>query len=192
VLSPLNSLDDDLLLFLQKQNLNIWYVPFLRYTRGLGWRMHCGVEVTESSTNKQQHLQTASDLTGKKDSLHALVLERECSEKSFPYLLSAQDFGDKCWAGPCWSKTAWASENSDHRDTRRRYTVSSRRSRSCSYTVIHDSSLGLLMTRSSALRSTAERATGQNPTVLESGYQGLERVRRCGAGRFRGRELCSL
>jgi hypothetical protein len=28
----------------------------LRYTRGLGWRMHCGVEVTESSTNKQHHL----------------------------------------------------------------------------------------------------------------------------------------
>ena len=26
------------------------------YTRGLGWRMHCGVEVTESSTNKQHHL----------------------------------------------------------------------------------------------------------------------------------------
>ncbi len=26
---------------------------FLKYTRGLGWRMHCGVEVTESSTNKQ-------------------------------------------------------------------------------------------------------------------------------------------
>ena len=32
---------------------------FLRYTRGLGWRMHCGAEVTESaesSTNKQHHL----------------------------------------------------------------------------------------------------------------------------------------
>jgi hypothetical protein len=27
-----------------------------RYTRGLGWRMHCGVVVTESSTNKQHHL----------------------------------------------------------------------------------------------------------------------------------------
>jgi hypothetical protein len=37
VLVPLNSL--------------VWYVPSLRYTRGLGWRMHCGVEVTESSTN---------------------------------------------------------------------------------------------------------------------------------------------
>jgi hypothetical protein len=35
----------------------------------------------------------ASDLTGKKDSLHALVLERESSEKSFPYLLSAQKLG---------------------------------------------------------------------------------------------------
>ena len=31
------------------------HVPSLRYTRGLGWRMHCGVEVTESSTNKQHH-----------------------------------------------------------------------------------------------------------------------------------------
>ena len=29
VLGPLNSL--------------VWYVPSLRYTRGLGWRMHCGV-----------------------------------------------------------------------------------------------------------------------------------------------------
>ncbi len=37
VLGPLNSL--------------VWYVPSLRYTRGLGWRMHCVAEVTESSTN---------------------------------------------------------------------------------------------------------------------------------------------
>jgi hypothetical protein len=37
-------------------NSLVWYVPSLRYTRGLGWRMHCGVEVTESSTNKQHHL----------------------------------------------------------------------------------------------------------------------------------------
>ncbi len=42
VLGPLNSL--------------VRYVPSLRYTRGLGWRMHCGVEVTESSTTKQHHL----------------------------------------------------------------------------------------------------------------------------------------
>jgi hypothetical protein len=42
VLGPLNSL--------------VWYVPSSRYTRGIGWRMHCGVEVTESSTNKQHHL----------------------------------------------------------------------------------------------------------------------------------------
>jgi hypothetical protein len=40
VLGPLNSL--------------LWYVPSFRYTRGLGWRVHCGVEV-ESSTNKQHH-----------------------------------------------------------------------------------------------------------------------------------------
>ena len=32
------------------------YVPSLRFTRGLGWHMHCGAEVTESSTNKQHHL----------------------------------------------------------------------------------------------------------------------------------------
>ena len=32
VLGPLNSL--------------VWYVPSVRYTRGLGWRMHCGIEVT--------------------------------------------------------------------------------------------------------------------------------------------------
>jgi hypothetical protein len=41
VLGPLNSL--------------VWYVPSLRYTRDLGSRIHCGVEVTESSTNKQHH-----------------------------------------------------------------------------------------------------------------------------------------
>jgi hypothetical protein len=39
VLGPLNSL--------------VWYVPSLGYTRSLDWRIHCGVEVTESSTNKQ-------------------------------------------------------------------------------------------------------------------------------------------
>jgi hypothetical protein len=38
VLGPLNSL--------------VWYVPSLRYTRGLGWRMHCGVEVIGGSTLK--------------------------------------------------------------------------------------------------------------------------------------------
>ena len=42
MLGPLNSL--------------VWYVPSLRYTRGLGWHMHCGAEVTESSTNKKHHL----------------------------------------------------------------------------------------------------------------------------------------
>jgi hypothetical protein len=34
-------------------NSLVWHVPSLRYTCGLGWRIHCGVEVTESSTNKQ-------------------------------------------------------------------------------------------------------------------------------------------
>jgi hypothetical protein len=38
-------------------NSLVWYVPSLRYTRGLGWCIHCGVEVTESSTNKQHHHQ---------------------------------------------------------------------------------------------------------------------------------------
>jgi hypothetical protein len=37
-------------------NSLVWYVPSLRYTRGLGWRIHCDLEVTESSTNKQHHL----------------------------------------------------------------------------------------------------------------------------------------
>jgi hypothetical protein len=39
-------------------NSLVWYVPSLRYTRGLGWRIHCGAEVTESITNKQHHLLT--------------------------------------------------------------------------------------------------------------------------------------
>ncbi len=34
-------------------NSLVWNVPSVRYARGLGWRIHCGVEVTESSTNKQ-------------------------------------------------------------------------------------------------------------------------------------------
>jgi hypothetical protein len=46
VLGPLNSL--------------VWYVPSLRHTCGLSWRIHCGVEVPESSTNKQQHRHLAS------------------------------------------------------------------------------------------------------------------------------------
>jgi hypothetical protein len=35
----------------------------------------------------------ASNLASKKDSVHALVLERESLEKGFPYLLSAQNMG---------------------------------------------------------------------------------------------------
>jgi hypothetical protein len=78
----------------------------------------------------------ASDLTGKKESLHALVLEGESIKKSFPYLLSAQKLGRAALVkngvgvaklGPQRHKTA--------------VTVSSRRSRSCSYTAIHYSSL---------------------------------------------------
>ncbi len=30
------------------------------YVQGLGWRMHCGAEVTESSINKHHHLSVAS------------------------------------------------------------------------------------------------------------------------------------
>ena len=48
VLGPLNSL--------------VWYVPSFRYTRGLGWRIHCGVEVTKSSTNKQNIITNARTL----------------------------------------------------------------------------------------------------------------------------------
>ena len=44
--------------------LYISYVPSLRYIRGLGWRMHCCVEVTESSTNKQHHLSANALLHG--------------------------------------------------------------------------------------------------------------------------------
>jgi hypothetical protein len=39
------------------------YVPSLRYTRGLGWRIHCGEEVTESSTNKQHIIITWCGVT---------------------------------------------------------------------------------------------------------------------------------
>ena len=62
VLVPLNSL--------------VWYVPSLRYTRGLRWRMHCGVEVTESSTNKQHHLSgdTSVDVF--------FFFERECMSEA--------------------------------------------------------------------------------------------------------------
>ena len=48
VLVPLNSL--------------VWYVPSSRYTLCLGWRMHCCIEVTESSTNKQHHLSASTNL----------------------------------------------------------------------------------------------------------------------------------
>ena len=61
VLGPLNSL--------------VWYVPSLRYTRGLGWRIHCGVEVTESSydssTNKQ-HISIETYSFHRRTIIHAL------------------------------------------------------------------------------------------------------------------------
>ncbi len=47
VIGPLNSL--------------VWYVPSLRYTNCLDWHIHCGAEVTESSTNKQHHLSDDDD-----------------------------------------------------------------------------------------------------------------------------------
>ncbi len=47
VLGPLNSL--------------VWYVPSSRYTRDLGWRTHCGVKVTEPSTDKQHIMQGCSE-----------------------------------------------------------------------------------------------------------------------------------
>jgi hypothetical protein len=51
-----------------EDNLETWHgmkllerhIYALRYTHGLGWRMHCGAEVTESSTNKQHHLSPIS------------------------------------------------------------------------------------------------------------------------------------
>jgi hypothetical protein len=68
----------------------------------------------------------ASDLTGKRDSLHALVLEGEGSE-SLPYLLRAQKL-----VRAVLVKIGVGVGELGHRDARRRYTVSSRRSRSCS------------------------------------------------------------
>jgi hypothetical protein len=58
VLVPLNSL--------------VWYIPFLRYTRGLGWRIHCGVEITESSTSI--------------NNTHTYPYQRPTT-KTFPFLL---------------------------------------------------------------------------------------------------------
>jgi hypothetical protein len=43
-------------------NSLVWYVPSLRYTRGQGWRIRCGVEVAESSTNKQNIISILSRL----------------------------------------------------------------------------------------------------------------------------------
>ena len=40
-------------------NSLVWYVPSSRLTRGLGWRIHYGSKVTESSTNKQHIIITA-------------------------------------------------------------------------------------------------------------------------------------
>ena len=60
VLDPLNSL--------------VWYVSSLRYTRGLGWRMHCGAEVTESSTNRQHHFISPSS----KPELGPVVCKQFC------------------------------------------------------------------------------------------------------------------
>ena len=41
----------------QSRNLNsVQTHSLFFFSRGLGWRMHLGVEVTELSTNKQHHL----------------------------------------------------------------------------------------------------------------------------------------
>jgi len=65
VLGPLNSL--------------VWYVPFLRYTRGLGWRIHCGVEVTESSTNTQHTIDLSLSLSSRSLYSRALSLSPSAS-----------------------------------------------------------------------------------------------------------------
>jgi hypothetical protein len=59
VLGPLNSL--------------VWYVPSVRYTSGLGWRMHCGVEVSESSTNKQNFIIRTTDMSYERRRAEAYV-----------------------------------------------------------------------------------------------------------------------
>ena len=93
VLDPLNSL--------------VWYVPSLRYTRGLGWRMHCGAEVTESSTNRQHHFISPSS----KPELGPVVCKQFCisldasrrlnkhiTGASPPRLSIAPPRADRCWS----------------------------------------------------------------------------------------------
>jgi hypothetical protein len=67
-------------------NSLVWYVPSLRYTRGLGWRIHCGVEVTESSTNKQ-HISTPADAclsSSRKTSSRSALLKTPVSGAELP------------------------------------------------------------------------------------------------------------
>ena len=52
-------------LVLGPQNSLVCYVPSLWYTHGLAWRMHCGVEITETST-KKQHLLSGEEVFGPK------------------------------------------------------------------------------------------------------------------------------
>ena len=95
VLDPLNSL--------------VWYVSSLRYTRGIGWRMHCGAEVTESSTNRQHHFISPSS----KPELGPVVCKQFCisldasrrlnkniTGASPPRLSIAPPRADRCWS-PC-------------------------------------------------------------------------------------------
>jgi hypothetical protein len=56
----------------------------------------------------------AGDFAGEQNSLHALVVKRESSEKGFPYLL-----GHSCWADPWVSKTFTVSVSGAQRSCAR-------------------------------------------------------------------------
>jgi hypothetical protein len=79
-----------------------------------------------------------SDLTGNEDSLHALVLEGERGQKSFPYHRTKLGRAVFVKNGVGVRKIG---PQRHKKCSRRRYTLSSRRSRSCSYTDIHDAAL---------------------------------------------------
>jgi hypothetical protein len=73
-------------LVLGPRNSLVWYVPSLRYTRGLGWRMHCGVEVTELSTNKQHHISQKNKVPQCLDFLSRKPLSAAVNGHQQPYV----------------------------------------------------------------------------------------------------------
>jgi hypothetical protein len=111
----------------------------------------------------------ASDLKGKKDSLHAFMLERESSEKGFPYLLSAQKLVRAVLVkngvgvgklGPQRHKTALLCLQEDCVRVRTMPSMIM----DGFFDVVDDQVRNVLGLE----ELTAERATGQNPTVLDT------------------------